>query len=63
MFPDVCYPQAMRPTENQDVYPTDDQPSEDFFELQDPLEQLRQRRPIDVEELPPLRLPPATPPQ
>jgi hypothetical protein len=39
------------------MYPTADEPSEDFFELQDPLQQLRERRPIDIEALPPLRLP------
>lgn len=58
LFPDACYPRAMRPTENDAVYPTATEPAEDFFELEDPLQQLRERRPIDVEELPPLRLPP-----
>jgi outer membrane protein TolC len=62
LFPDVCYPQALPPTENNPVYPTAEKPSEEFFDLEDPLEQLRQRRPFDVEELPPLRLPPVTPP-
>jgi outer membrane protein TolC len=62
MCPNVCYPKATRPTENDAVYPTTEEPSEDFFDLEDPLEQLRQRRPIDVEELPPLRLPPVTAP-
>jgi outer membrane protein TolC len=54
LFPDVCYPSAMRPGENEAIYPTANEPSEDFFELQDPLQQLRERRPIDVEQLPPL---------
>jgi outer membrane protein TolC len=58
LFPEVCYPRAMRPTENDALYPTANEPSEDFFELQDPLQQLRERRPIDVEELPPLSLQP-----
>jgi outer membrane protein TolC len=58
LFPDACYPKAMRPTENDAVYPTAEEPSEDFFDLEDPLEQLRERRRIDVEELPPLRFPP-----
>jgi outer membrane protein TolC len=62
MFPDVCYPKATRPSENDAVYPTANEPSEDFFKLDDPLEQLRQRRPLDVEELPPLRLPPVPAP-
>jgi outer membrane protein TolC len=57
LFPDVCYPKAMRPTENEAAYPTSDEPSEDFFDLEDPLQQLRERRPIDIEQLPPLRLP------
>jgi outer membrane protein TolC len=63
LFPDVCYPKAQPPTENDPVYPTSDKPAEEYFQLEDPLEQLRQRRPIDVEELPPLRLPPVLPPQ
>jgi outer membrane protein TolC len=62
LFPDVCYPKAMRPTENAAVYPTSEKPSEDFFKLADPLEQLRERRPIDVEELPPLQIPPLSTP-
>jgi hypothetical protein len=62
LFPDACYPKAMRPTENDAVYPTSEKPSEDFFKLADPLEQLRERRPIDVEELPPLQIPPLSTP-
>jgi Outer membrane efflux protein len=57
--PDVCYPKATRPTENGAVYPSGDEPSENFFDLENPLERLRKRRPIDEEELPPLRMPPA----
>jgi outer membrane protein TolC len=53
--PDACYPKAMRPTENEAIYPSADEPSEDFFDLEDPLERLRERRPIGEEELPPLR--------
>jgi outer membrane protein TolC len=58
MCPDVCYPKALPPTENEAVYPTSEKPAEDFFDLEDPLQKLRERRPIDPEELPPLRLPP-----
>jgi outer membrane protein TolC len=61
LFPDVCYPKAMRPTENDPMYPTSEKPSEDFFQLEDPLEQGR-RPPLNVEELPPLRLPPVESP-
>jgi len=57
----VRYPRAMRPGENDAIYPTADEPSEDFFELQDPLQQLRERRPINIDELPPL-LPPVPEP-
>ena len=38
MCPDVCYPEALPPTENEPVYPTSQKPSEDFFDLEDPLE-------------------------
>jgi hypothetical protein len=60
MCPDVLYPQATPPTENKSVYPATDEPSEDFFDLEDPLEQLRERGPLLEEELPsmPLPLPP-----
>jgi hypothetical protein len=47
----------MRPTENNPLYPTAKEPAEDFFQLEDPLQQLRERRPINVEDLPPLPLP------
>jgi outer membrane protein TolC len=62
MFPGKYYPKALRPTENGAVYPTGNEPSEEYFNLEDPLEQFRDRRPIDVEELPPLRLPPVESP-
>jgi outer membrane protein TolC len=62
MCPDVCYPKALRPTENEGVYPTSQRPSEEFFDLEDPLEKLRERQPIDVEELPPLQVPTLQPP-
>jgi hypothetical protein len=62
MCPDVCYPMALRPTENEGAYPTSQRPSEEFFDLEDPLEKLRERQPIDVEELPPLQLPTPQPP-
>lgn len=62
LFADACYPKAMRPTENDDVYPAGEKPAERFFDLEDPLDELRQRKPIDVDTLPPLRLPPTLPP-
>lgn len=62
MFHDACYPKAMRPTENSAVYPAGEKPAERFFNLEDPLDVLRERKPIDVDELPPLRLPPTLPP-
>jgi hypothetical protein len=65
---DRCYPAAMPPSEGIDRYPSGDRPSEESFDLQDPLEDLRSRRnrvervpvPIpDASILPdPLRLPP-----
>jgi hypothetical protein len=58
MCPDVSYPEAMRPTENEAIYPSANEPSEDFFNLENPLEQLRERRPVGEEELPPLWDPP-----
>jgi hypothetical protein len=59
--PDACYPESLPPTENQSVYPTSQRASEDYFNLEDPLQELRERQPIDVEELPPLLPPPQTP--
>jgi hypothetical protein len=61
LCPDVCYPESTRPTENAARYPATNRPSENFFDLEDPLERLRNWRPIDVEDLPPLRLPPQPP--
>jgi hypothetical protein len=61
MCRDACYPESLPPTENESVYPTSQKPAENFFDLEDPLQKLRERRPIDVEELPPLRLPPLEP--
>jgi outer membrane protein TolC len=58
LFPDVCYPESMPSTENNPIYPTSEKPSEDFFQLENPLEQSQQRPPLDIDELPPLRLPP-----
>jgi len=50
-----CYPRANRPTDNADLYPAGDEPSEEFFDLQDPLRgQGRRRRAV----LPPLNPPP-----
>jgi outer membrane protein TolC len=33
---EVCYPLDMRPSDNTDRYPVGDEPSEDFFDLQQP---------------------------
>jgi outer membrane protein TolC len=55
LFPDACYPKAMSPTPNESVYPDSDKPAEEFFDLEDPLQQLRRRKPIDVDKLPPLQ--------
>lgn len=57
-----CYPRDQRPTENTDVYPEGDEPSEEFFDLADPLEQYEQRRRRDLELLPPLDPPPPSEP-
>lgn len=54
---DECYPRDQRPTGNREMYPIGDEPSEDFFDLDDPLSRLRQRQRADAEELPPLQLP------
>ncbi len=53
-FPDPCYPRDLHPSENVDRYPAGEQPAEDSFHLEDPLEQLKSRRLPNVEELPPL---------
>jgi outer membrane protein TolC len=56
--PDVCYPRAMRPTDNSSVYPGGDEPAEEFFDLEDPLQRLRRGPLVDQEELPQMpRLP------
>ena len=58
----ACYPRAKPPTDNQNMYPTGTEPAEEFFDLTDPLEQLRDRRRRDRETLPPLQpLPPSEP--
>jgi len=33
-----CYPRAKPPSENANLYPVGDEPSEEFFDLTDPLE-------------------------
>jgi hypothetical protein len=60
--PEISYPKALPPTENADLYPSTNAPAEDFFQLEDPLKELRERRPIGEEELPPLQLPTFQPP-
>jgi len=50
---DRCYPKAIHPSENMPIYPAGEQPSEQFFELEDPLKRLgnlRQR--MQREQLP-----------
>ncbi|MAT72373.1 MAG: hypothetical protein CMJ58_22955 [Planctomycetaceae bacterium] len=58
----ACYPRAQPPSGNEDLYPEGDEPSEEFFDLADPLQQLREseRRVRDV--LPPLNPPPPAEP-
>ncbi len=55
-----CYPRAERPSENANLYPTGDEPSEEFFDLTAPLESTRQLQ--DREVLPPLNPPPPSEP-
>ncbi len=54
-----CYPRAKPPSENDYLYPTGDEPAEEFFDLTDPL--IKRRRP-DSETLPPLNPPPPSEP-
>lgn len=53
-----CYPRAKRPTENEDVYPVGNEPSEEFFNLSDPLERTRERQRNERDVLPPLEVTP-----
>jgi outer membrane protein TolC len=63
-FPDQCYPQSLPPTPNQDRYPVTQRPAENFFDLEDPLLELKNRQPPRVEDLPPLpNFPPPTVPR
>ena len=57
-----CYPRAQPPTGNNDVYPRGDRPSEEFFDLTDPLEDDRTRQRQLRELLPPLNPPPPSEP-
>ena len=49
--PEHCYPKVMRPLPGIERYPTGDRPSEEAFDLQDPLQDRRQRR-DQPEEIP-----------
>jgi outer membrane protein TolC len=49
-----CYPRDMRPTGNEPRYPAGTEPSEEFFDLDDPLNELRRKQRAMLEELPPL---------
>jgi outer membrane protein TolC len=49
----TCYPEALPPTENESQYPAGDEPSEEFFDLEDPMANARRRR-LDLKDLPPL---------
>jgi hypothetical protein len=60
MFPYPCYPEAVPPAPNADIYPVTEQPAENSFNLEDPLLQLRNRQQPRPEDLPPL--PELTPP-
>lgn len=54
-----CYPRANPPTDNADIYPASDRPSEEFFDLTDPVEAQLERRRRGHELLPPLEPPPS----
>lgn len=52
--PDRCYSRDIRPAEVEQRYPSQTEPSEEYFELRDPAETLKQRS-IDIPEM---QLPP-----
>jgi outer membrane protein TolC len=52
--PDLCYPRANRPTENDDIYPGGEKPSEEFFNLEVPDAEIRRGPPLDFDNLPTL---------
>jgi hypothetical protein len=56
-----CYPEAMRPTANDAVYPESEKAAEEFFNLEDPMEIINQRQERLNNLLPPLE--PAEPEQ
>lgn len=57
-----CYPRAKRPTDNADIYPVGDTPSEEHFDLSDPLSNVHDARRKDSELLPEfVPLPPSEP--
>ena len=58
----ACYPRAKPPTNNEDVYPTGDKPAEEFFDLTDPLQELRDRSRRIRDALPPLQISPPSEP-
>lgn len=57
-----CYPRAKPPTDNANIYEPGNEPSEEFFDLTDPLEEDRQRNRLRQELLPPLNPPPPSEP-
>jgi hypothetical protein len=54
---DQCYPRDVHPGENSARHPGGDQPGEQFFELEDPMQQLRRRS----QPIPPPRSSPPSP--
>lgn len=58
----ACYPRAKRPGENTDRYPYGNEPSEEFFDLTDPLGRMRDQRQRSRDLLPPLDPPPPAEP-
>lgn len=58
----LCYPRDKRPTDNLDIYPRSDEPSEEFFDLTNPLQEIEDRGRRDLEVLPPLEPPPPSEP-
>ncbi|MEM8945548.1 MAG: TolC family protein [Planctomycetota bacterium] len=57
-----CYPRAKPPTDNANLYPPGDKPSEEFFDLTDPVQDDRARQQKLRDLLPPLNPPPPSEP-
>ena len=57
-----CYPRAKPPGENSARYPVGTEPSEEYFDLTDPLERLQELRQRYRDLLPPLNPPPPSEP-